>query len=738
MNYRAILQRFITSQYFFHGFRITAGVIIPAFALYYYDLLLVMMALPMGALCVSLTDNPGPLHHRRNSLAASLVINIIVVLITGLVYHQPILIIACIVLFGMFFSLIGVYGNRVSSIGLIALIVFTFNSDGHLETINLWQTILWFAVGGIWYIILSLFLHTLQPYKFIQQLMGESLMETSDYLRVKGKLYSRQPDYTALYNRLIELQVKIHQHQDDLREMLFKTRTIIEDSTVKGRILMMMFLDSVDLLESIMTSQHNYQELHDEFDGMGILETYQTCIEALANELFEIGLAIQTGLQASQDTDIDVIARQPLNAFLALRKEKLSPDTIEQFIKLRQILYSIQDVAERIKRLRSFTGYDKKVIRSFKGDIKPDKDVEHTEINPQLLIENLSLSSNHFRHAVRVTVALLAGYIISLFFPLGHSYWILLTIVTILKPAYSLSKQRNIQRVAGTVVGILIGFGILYLVKDRSALFIIMIIAMVLSYSFIKTNYFVGTAGVTIYVLISFHFLSSTSFQTVISDRIIDTIIGCAIAFICSFFVLPSWGREQINTYIIAMLKANKSYFDAVAQAFTGNPVTSFKKQRQEAFVALANLSDHFQKMLSEPKFQQHNLQLYHQLVASVHVLTSYVASLSYFAQRTGNRYASKDFEPIVNKVSMQLQLTIDIAEHHKVSQLDIKQTKLPILEKVNELLATRIKEMESGNDDGIQSVRKTLSDLKTITEQFELISTIVTDEIKILQKLAA
>jgi len=736
MNYKATLQKFVTSQYFFNGSRVTAGVIIPAYVLYHFNLLLAMTAIPMGALCVSLTDNPGPFKYRRNSLLASLVIDLIVVLITSLVYTQPLLVILCIVVFGMFFSLIGVYGNRISSIGLMALIVFTFNSDGHLLSAHLGKTILFFSIGGVWYTLLSFFLHTLRPYKFIQQLMGESLMDTSEYLRARAKLYKKEPDYNALYSDMMELQVKIHQHQEDLREMLFKTRTIIEESTVKGRILMMMFLDSVDLLESVMTSQQDYQDLHDDFDESGILAKYYVCIDALANELFEIGLAVQSGLPAKQDADIDVIVKQPLDAFFKLREKELSPETIEKFIKLRQIIYSIQDVAERIKRLRSFTTYDKKVARKFTAEIQPDSSVQRTEINPQLIIENLSLKSNHFRHAIRVTLALLIGYIISLFFPLGHSYWILLTIVTILKPAYSLTKQRNLQRISGTVVGAIIGFAVLYFIDDKTTLFIIMIIAMVLSYSFIKINYLTGTAGITVYVLISFHFLSRSTFQVIMHDRLIDTGIGCAIAFICSLFVLPLWGREQINSFIILMLKANKDYFDAVAHAFTGAGNISFKAERKEAFVALANLSDQFQKMLSEPKNQQQNLSSYHQLVSTVHVLTSYIASLSYFYQRTGSKYASADFDPIVKKVSKQLQLTIDIAEHHQVSLADLKDTKLPVHEKVTELLATRIKEMKAGYDDHIQSVRKTLSDLKTITDQFELISTIVSDQIKILQKL--
>ncbi|HAI84936.1 MAG TPA: FUSC family protein, partial [Chitinophagaceae bacterium] len=81
--------------------------LLPALILFHYDLLNTMMALPLGALCVSLTDLPGPLHHRRNSMLASIAINAIVVLIAGVSRNHPWLIAIEIAFFGMFFSMMG-------------------------------------------------------------------------------------------------------------------------------------------------------------------------------------------------------------------------------------------------------------------------------------------------------------------------------------------------------------------------------------------------------------------------------------------------------------------------------------------------------------------------------------------------------------------------------------------------------------------------------------------------------
>jgi uncharacterized membrane protein YccC len=515
---------------------------------------------------------------------------------------------------------------------------------------------------------------------------------------------------------------------------------MISESTTKGRILMSMFLDSIDLFERIMTSQQDYENMHKAFDNTGILKDLQDHLTVLSNELQEIGLAVQSGFPSKQDFDLDAMQEKSMKAFIKLREEKLNPDTIENFIMLRHILYSLQDITERIKKLHLSTTYDKRISRDYTPRVDLDKFVTHQEIDPQLLVDNLTFKSSHFRHAVRVTIALLIGYIISSILPLGHGYWILLTIVTIIKPAYSITRQRNIQRLGGTILGAVIGFVTLYLTNNTTFLFLLMIVAMVISYTFLRTNYFVGTIGITIYVLLSFHFINPSGSSNLLIDRIADTLIGSLIAYLVSVFVLPVWEHKQIDKFIVEALQANRKYFDAVASTFTGesSTITNYKLNRKDAFVALANLSDIFQRMLSEPKTKQKKIEHYHQFVATNHTLTSYIASLSYYAQRSGNTFASPDFIPLIQQIDKQFETAIDVIQNHTHASTIPSDVSSLISNKVKELLKLRRKEMEAGIEDVAVSVRKTLSELKTISTQFELISAVTVDQIRILEKIRA
>ena len=735
MDYQLQFRKFISSQYLYTGIRITMGVIIPAFLLYRYGLLVDLIALPLGALFISLTDNPGPIEHRRNGMLVATLLSFVVLVVAGYSRGYPVLIIIELIVFGFIFTLIGVFGNRSNSIGLIALLIFILNVD--LPRVqNVLEQAAYFVGGGLWYTFLSLVLYTLRPYRVIQQLLGEYIMEIADYLQTRKLFYEKDRNLSSIYKQLMQHQVKIHLHQEELRHTLYTTRKYLSESTAKGRVLMMMFLDSIDLVERIMTSQQDYELLHKQFGETGILEKYKEHIDLLSRELRNIGLALQSTFPYKSDVNIEEKLEEITSAFFELRDQQLSSENFEGFIRLRHILYSLQDITERIKRLETYTTFDKKLSKQYRQTVDLDKFISPERINLQLLASNISLKSSIFRHAVRLVIALVVGYIVSLLFPLGHGYWILLTIGVILKPAYSITRQRNVQRLIGTFIGVAIGFAILYLTNQSGPLFIAMMISMIVAYSFLKLNYTVSSVGITIFVLLNFHFLSGGSIQHLLIDRVIDTVIGSAIAYLVSHFVLPAWEHQKIDEYVQEALKANRKYFMEVTRAYLGEPadITSFKISRKEAFVALANLSDNFQKMLSEPKSQQRSMEDYHQFVAASHMLTSYIASLSYYVQRNTLNARPDDFRELVQHGDRLFETAIHLMEK---GEMPIAQpARVPMNEKVEKLVEQRKMELASGIINNEQSVRKKLSELKTVVEQFHLIYANLGEQIKIISKI--
>jgi uncharacterized membrane protein YccC len=48
-----------------------------------------------------------------------------------------------------------------------------------------------------------------------------------------------------------------------------------------------------------------------------------------------------------------------------------------------------------------------------------------------------------FRHSLRLTIAIVFAYLLGFIFDIQNTYWILLTVIVIMRPSYGLTKERS-------------------------------------------------------------------------------------------------------------------------------------------------------------------------------------------------------------------------------------------------------------------------------------------------------
>lgn len=721
MDYTKEYRRFINSHYLSEGVRITAGILLPSLLFGYLDLLSTGIIISLGALAVSITDNPGPIHHRRNGLLACCAIIFAVALIVGFALQVQWIFLIVLPLLCFFFSMIGVYGARVTSIGIAALLIMVMMIHEGLKGWEVVHFALYLISGGIWYTVLSFVLYNIRPYKLIQQALGEYVLSAAGYLRSRAAFYATGINVDDCYEELVQSQISFQQKQELVAELLFKTRSIVKESTHTSRILMMAFLDVSDLLERTMTSHLDYKKLHSYFDDTPILKEYRVIILSLANELDEIGLSLNSGKASGYDQRIDKELVTERERLQQLRLKLLNPSNLEGFISLRHILDSIDDIAARIRTLHQYTSYDTKLKQLKVNTPDPSKFVTRQTIDPQQFWDNFSLQSNIFRHSVRLAITAVAAYIIGKTLPFGHGYWILLTVIVILKPGYSLTKQRNIQRLIGTLIGAAISGGILYFVKNNTAILILLAISMIGGYSFMRWKYLVSVVMITMYLLFMFHLLEPADFREVVEERIIDTLIGCVIAAVASYVLPPIWERQQIGELMKSVVKDLIAYFESVAYVFTGsvyNKALSNEK-RKNAWVSLANVSDAFNHMLSEPKSKRRDSKEFHRFVVSSHMLVSHLATLTYYADSLKKEYIMDDYQPLIKASIAELTIADNFLNnpHFEVPQKASENPQVLLDKKINALMQTRQQEVKDGQLE--TGNKKYVSNFKSITDQF-------------------
>lgn len=625
MNQSREIKSFIFSQYFADGLRITFGVLLPSLLFYQLDQLSIGLTISLGALCVSISDNPGPVVHKRNGMLFCTLFILLTATLTSLVNWSPILIGLEILILCFFFSMFSVYGNRASAIGTAALFVMILTIDQNVVANNgVWSHALYILIGGVWYTALSISLSQIRPYRLAQQALGECIREVAEFVRIKSDFYDLKTDHDANYTKLIEQQVVVHQHQDTVRELLFKSRLMVKESTYAGRVLILVFVDIVDLYEQSMATHYDYQAIRNTYGRTNALAGFKEIIEKFNEELENLSYYIVSNEKPER-----------LHHYKAALDElKLSIDKVEEYnisnLVLKKILINVRNMASRIRKIYSYFDNPQLAGENIRSIEDLKKFVSHQDFDLKIMKNNMTFQSSIFRHSVRVALMCFIGYLVSKLFPVGHhSYWILLTVLVILKPAFSLTKQRNIHRLIGTLFGGVAGALLLIFVKDQTTLLIFLMLFMVGTFSFQRLNYVVSVLFMTPYTLILFSFLGENNI-TIAQERIVDTFIGSFIALAASFIILPNWEYHNLKNFMREVLVANYHYLVKVADELMDIPVdiTSYKLARKAVYVSAANLGSAFQRMQSEPKSKQQNAKEIHEFVVLNHMLSSFTATL--------------------------------------------------------------------------------------------------------------
>lgn len=742
MNYTSELKKFVTSQYIYSGVRIALAVVIPSIILAYLGVLKQFFLFPLGTIFLALTDMPGPFHRRRNSLILALFFYFSISLVAGLLKDFPILIFLEIIIFGLFFTMLGIYGKRLDIVGSLTLVVFAIFIDGAPGVHSaLWNACV-FSLGAAWFFIVFLLVTVLKPYKLAKQMIGENYIELGKYLRLKSQFYLKNPDFEGIYSQIFGLEVRIKEHQEATREVVFKTRQMVRESTSTSRLLMQLFLNSFDLHEMLILSTNDYKKLQKSFGDKEILEKINLYLNKLSNELINIGISIQGGMKASPIINISDELHQLHEEFFELRNKEMNAETLENFMILRQIFLRITEISDEIQTIYKLKTQNIKLVKSLSTGLDLEKFVTKEEkLNHKVFINNFSLESNHFRHAIRITLAMMIGYAISKFqfLNIHKVYWILITILAIMRPAYSITKRRNILRIYGTVAGAIVGFVIVYYITNPIVLLGIFLVCLMLTFSLLKDKYAWAVFFMTVYIFLIFDFMKPGNFNDIFLERLFDTLIAAVIVFLVSYLVLPVWEHQKNKTLILKYIKANDKYFNRIIDILNQKniEIQDYKMSRKEAIISLANLSDNFQKMLSDPKDQQKNLENIHLFVTTAHLFTAYVASLSQYALK-GENYSEIDLSGWKNKINNELIIAKSILESEKPEEKNTLSSEISTADQVDELLEKRKKEIreEEFLDRRDPKVISHLTELKNIKELLELIYNEAREQRKIAKKL--
>ncbi len=615
---------FLFGQNLADGIRVTLEIITPALIFAYFGHLEIGYVISIGALCVSISDGPGPVVHKRNGMLYCNIFIFLMALLTGYLNVHFITLGILILASTFFFSMFSVYGSRAASIGTAALLVMILRMAKDVPAAEVLTQSLLILAGGIWYMLIALLFYRLTPYRPAQRALGDCINETANYLLIKSELYDTKSNLKDEYRKLLAQQVIVNEKQNTVRELLFRNRALLKESTHYGRVLVLTFTYVVDLFENIMATWYDYSSLRKKYGSSGILEDVGAIVKEICGQMKDIAQAIHSNTSYKKEFD----------TIQALDQLKLKIDNLQDegsTFMLKKILVNIRNLSGQVDEILKYFAEDLSGKKQLRSEKDYSRFVTHQQINGTVFKNNLTMESSIFRHSLRVMMTCGVGFIIAKLISTGHhSYWILMTIIIILKPGYSLTKARNFDRLIGTIGGGIIGLLIIGFVKDPYILFGFIVFFMLGTYTSVRLNYIVMVIFLTPYVLILFHFIGLGAVD-IASERLADTAIASLLAFLASYFLYPHWESRTIQKNMSGVLKANIHYLRKLRDLLYGIEISTieYKLVRKELFVATANLSAALHRMLSEPKSKQRHRTEIYEFVVLNHVLSSNIASLT-------------------------------------------------------------------------------------------------------------
>jgi uncharacterized membrane protein (TIGR01666 family) len=712
------IRKFADSIHFTNALKVTIAAVIPVVLFSFLGRFEMGFAIAIGAFFTYPSDIPSNLKHKINGILVTTFLVSGINLVVNIVYPYSWIFYPFLALLIFLIAMISVYGQRATMVSFSCLIAVSLAFSSINTGWAMIQHSGLILAGGLFYLLISLIFHYIRPNRYIELQIAECIKLTAKYLKLRGDLWTLNADKKAITEKQLHLQVELNTIHQNIREVLISSHTT-SGSSNQNRKMLLVFISLVEILELALSTAFDHDKLHQKFDDHPkVLLTYQRLAYNLAASLRQLSKSVKKRTKyISRHTLLNDL--NSLQLAIADYKNDLGKnDASEGVFMLTTMLQYAEKQVEKIKIVeRAFTlAFNPK---DFKGI---DKDLEKF-LTPQYyplstLTENLSFSSTIFRHSLRLTITLMVGFIIGNFLPFQNVYWILLTIIVIMRPGYGLTKERSYHRIIGTVLGGLVAFGILFLVKDNIIISILSILCMLLGFSFTQINYKVSATFVTMYVVFIYGIITP-NIADLVQYRILDTVVGAVLAFLANHFLWPSWEFLNIPIYLEKSIKANQNYLKEISLFYNkkGSVPTSYRLARKNAFIEIGNLMASFQRMVQEPKSKQKQLPQVYKLAILNHSLLSSSASLGTYIQSHKTTSASEAFNVVVDTVIKNLDNAIALL---KENDSDVKEIlpKEDLAMRFTELKNIREKELKIGIPIDEEAFQLKMQEAQLVIEQ--------------------
>ncbi|MCH7390541.1 YccS family putative transporter [Acinetobacter dispersus] len=598
-----------------------------AFVPYLLDYQLATIPLTLGVVAAAISDIDDRFSVRIMNLIYTYIGFFITAASVQLLFPYPIAFAIGLIASCIGWILLGSLGRRYATIAYGCLVISVYSMLGvHLfEQWYLQPALL--VVGAAWYGLLSTISFLLFPVRKVQDQLAASYTALGSFLFAKSNLFDVDMTPSSYQQSMIDIAMENGKLVAIFNDMRMSLLTRLKgDRGQKGtRRSLQYYFVAQDIHERADSAHIDYQKLAKVFQHSDILFRFQRILSIQ-------GKACQDLAQSILSRTRYVHNKRFKHSFenLRLSLEKLRKDGHYDQVRINALfaLYqNLKSIDAQLQNLETERNLQKINAQHTESQLKDDDLKGWNDIMVRVK-QHLTPESVLFRHAVRLSIVLFIGYLFIQLTNIAYGYWILLTALFVCQPNFNATKRRLYLRIVGTLVGIIVGLAIIYFIPSIEGQLVMLILSGVLFLELRSKQYAQATAFITILALINFN-LDGSAFAAGL-PRLIDTVIGCALAWFGVSFIWPDWKFRRLPRSIQRSLQAQCKYLaEVVEQYHQGrNNALNYRVVRRAAHNTDAEVASLISTIATEPNIDVNQKSLAFEFLCLSHTFLSYIAAL--------------------------------------------------------------------------------------------------------------
>ncbi|WP_336777168.1 YccS family putative transporter [Pantoea sp. USHLN256] len=528
------------------------------------------------------------------------------------------------------FILLGALGQRYATIAFGALLIAVYTMLGIGLFPQWWMQPSLLLIGALWYNLLTFIGHLMFPVRPVQEQLAASFSQLARYLEAKANLFDpdggEHDDATLVATAMVNSQLVA---QLNLTKSTIQSRLRGDRGSRSTRRSLHYYFVAQDIHERASSSHLQYHLLRDNWRYNEVLFRFQRLMNMQARACRQLAETILLRQPWHHDSHFERTFERLETALQRLQQNEPQDPHIHALFWLLRNLRAID------AQLASIESEQMLAEPSPQSDNHLSREGLSGWADIRLrLSRHLSPHSALFRHAVRMSLVLCVGYAFIQITGVDRGYWILLTSLFVCQPNYNATRRRLALRIGGTLAGIAIGLPVLWLVPSIEGQLVLIVLSGVLFFAFRQIQYAQATLFITLLVLLCFNLLGE-GFEVAL-PRVVDTLLGCGLAWLAVAFVWPDWRFRKITAVADRTLDANCRYLDAIMLQYHQGKDNrlDYRVARRDAHNADAELASVVSNISGELKLQQPLRENAFRLLCLNHSFLSYISALGAHRER--------------------------------------------------------------------------------------------------------